>query len=150
MYWHSTKRYLDLPIFGMNRRFDMRSQSLCREGNRSALSQRRSFWERRWKHFGDAAKWTFRPVTILKTLLLSLRDDIPCYRRLPSLRESFGVILPKQQRRFSLNLDLSMCFRDSSWIESESLSFRNVSPTLCDKDEAADLTKDRKDHPQSA
>jgi hypothetical protein len=27
-----------------------------------------------------------------------------------------------------------MCFRDSSWIASEFLSFRNVLPTLCDKD----------------
>src|SRR5271166_3377611 len=105
----------------MNRRFDMPPLSLCLEGNQSELSLRRSFWGRRWKHFGDAARWTFRPVTILKTSLLLLRDEIPCSRRLPNLRKSFAVISPKQRRYYSRNLDLSMCFPDSSWIASESL-----------------------------
>jgi hypothetical protein len=40
--------------------------------------------------------------------------------------QELGVILPKQQRAYSRNLDFSMCFLDSSWTMSESPSFKNA------------------------
>jgi len=39
-------------------------------GNRSKSLPRHFSWGRRWKHFGGAARWIFRPVMILKISLL--------------------------------------------------------------------------------
>src|ERR1035441_7547136 len=111
---HSTKRCSGSPTSGMSRRLDMRSQSLCPEDNRSESLLRRFSWERRWKHFESAAGWIFRQVTILKISLLSSPDETPCFRRSPSLRKSFGAILPKQQRHYLRNRDFSTYFQDLS------------------------------------
>ena len=60
-------------------------------GNRSASLLRLFSWERKWKHFAEEARWTFRPATILKTLLQSLKEGTRYCKRSPLATGSSGL-----------------------------------------------------------
>jgi hypothetical protein len=76
--------------------------------------------------FRGRGRWTFRPATILKTLLLSLKDGRRCYRRSPRLRNRFGSILRMPRRCCLPNPDFLTSFLDLSWTTSESHSSKNA------------------------